>query len=443
VTDRMNRRSFVRQTSAVGAAVAGLGYFSSSSSAESNSPNEKLDVAIIGVANRGAVNTDNVSSENIVALCDVDERYLGAASEKFPKAKKYFDLREAAELKSIDAVVVSTTDHTHAPAVVLALRAGKHVYCEKPLAHTVEEARAVRETYLANQGRLATQMGTQIHATENYRRVVELVQSGAIGPVREAHVWCDRKSSQDPVPAPSVSVPDYLHWNLWVGPAPARPYSEGFHPLNLMWNRYWDIGNGIIGDMGSHLIDLPYWALNLDFPSSCQAIAPRAQEAIYPTKLSVLWEHPKRGAGPHQQALKLVWYDGHSKPNMLYGVDVSGYGIGILFVGDDGLLLADYGRRTLLPEDKFADFIPPDPMIAKSVGHHREWINAAKSDPSSTLCNFDYSGKLIEHNLLGSIAHRVGRKLTWNHENLRATNVPEAENFIRKEYSMGWKKIIV
>ena len=441
MSSRRSRRQFLQRAAAASLTASGIGYFSSRAVAETESPNEKLDIAIIGVGGRGASNTASVSSENIVALCDIDDRHLAKAGKKYPRARRFHDLRRIADMNDVDAVVVSTTDHTHAPASILAMRTGKHVYCEKPLAHTVHEARTMRETYLKNKSRLATQMGTQIHATTHYRRVVELVQSGAIGAVREAHVWCNRKSRQSAPPSGSRPVPDHVHWDLWVGPAQFRSFQEGYHPGNLTWNRYWDIGNGILGDMGSHLIDLPYWALSLQFPSTCQAIAPAAHPVIYPTKLTVIWEHPRRGDGPHEQALKLVWYDGHAKPDKLLGVDVSGYGIGVLFVGDDGLLLADYGRRSLLPEGKFKGFEAPKPWIPDSRGHHREWIHAAKNDPPVTLCNFDYSGKLIEHNLLGTVSHRVGKKLVWDAENLRAKNSPEAGRFVRKTYRKGWDDI--
>jgi len=443
MSNEQSRREFLTRTTTVGAAAAGFGYFSSRAVAESKSPGEKLDIAIFGVGGRGASNMNNVSSENIVALCDIDERNLAKAAERFPRARRFHDLRRIADLDDVDAVVVSTTDHTHAAASVLAMRTGKHVYCEKPLAHTVHEARTMREVYRKNRGKIATQMGTQIHANENYRRVVELVQTGAIGAVREAHVWCNRQSSQNPPPSGSRDVPGHLHWDLWIGPAPFRSFQEGYHPGNLTWNRYWDIGNGILGDMGSHLIDLPYWALDLQFPSTCQAIAPPAHPVIYPTKLTVIWEHARRGDGPHEQAVKLVWYDGHAKPNKLYGVDTSGFGIGILFVGDDGLLLADYGRRSLLPEGRFEGFEVPKPFLPKSAGHHREWILAAKGDPTATLCNFDYAGKLIENNLLGTVSHRVGKKLEWDAEKLCATNAPEAARFIRKTYRKGWDDIFL
>ena len=192
------------------------------------------------------------------------------------------DFRDVVDRPDIDGVVISSPDHTHAIAAVMAMRAGKHVYCEKPLAHTVAEARAVRETYLANRAKLATQMGTQIHATDNYRRVVEWVQSGAIGAVREAHVWCNRKSSQSPAPSGSLPTPEHLNWDLWVGPAPYRPYDKGYHPGNLTWNRYWDIGNGIIGDMGSHLIDLPYWGSRFTVSVNVSSVLARSRSSYLP-----------------------------------------------------------------------------------------------------------------------------------------------------------------
>ena len=317
---------------------------------------------------------------------------------------------------------------------------GLHVYCEKPLGHCVYEARLMRETYvkMKKEKGIATQMGTQIHATDNYRRVVELVQSGAIGNVTEAHVWCNRKSSQKEPPSKDIPTPAYLNWDLWLGPAPYRPYRKGYMPGNLTWNRYWDFGNGIIGDMGSHLIDLPYWALDLRHPTTCEADAPKAHPVIYPTKLKVTWEHAKRGDGPHEQACKVIWYDGNSKPSSLLGVNVSKFGIGCLFVGDKGMLLADYGKRILLPEEKFKGFTAPEPTIPKSRGHHAEWIHACKTG-EPTLCNFEYSGRLIEHNLLGAVAHRVGKKLTYDANTGSCPNAPEAAQFIKKKYRKGWE----
>ena len=433
MSKRTTRREMLQDSVLMGVGVGVA--VSSGSQAAQRSANEKLNIGIIGSQGRGGSNTKSVSSENIVALCDVDAARLGKAAQQYPKARKYEDWRKLVEQKDIDAVVVSTTDHTHAPACVWAMNRGMSVYCEKPLTHSVYEARAMQDTYKKNEHKLATQMGTQIHATDNYRRVVELVQSGAIGPVREAHVWCGRKGLVDGErPKEQPPVPENLNWDLWLGPAPFRPYHPAYMPGCTTWEQWWDFGNGCLGDMGSHLIDLPFWALKLRDPLTVEAEGAPLRSETYPEWLKVHWEHPARGDMP---ALKLHWYDGIQRPKSPPGHDLNKWGIGVLFVGEKGQLLADYGKRILLPEDKFKDFKPPEPSIPPSLGHHREWIHAAKTG-EPTLCNFDYSGKLIENNLLGAVAFRVGKKLTWDPNTLKATNCPEADQFIRPKYREGW-----
>jgi len=310
---------------------------------------------------------------------------------------------------------------------------GKHVYCEKPLGHTVEEARIMGDTY--RKTKVTTQMGTQIHATANYRRVVELIQSGAIGAVKEAHVWCSRSIRQQALPTDTPPVPSGVNWDLWIGPAPYRPYHGSYYPGNLTWNRWWDFGNGVLGDMGSHLIDLPYWALELRHPASAWAEGPPVSEQLNPPQLNCHWEHPATDKRP---ALTVHWYQHNDRPKAPEGVDLTKWGIGVLFVGEKGQLVADYGKRVLLPKEEYADFREPEPWIAPSPGHHKEWILGCKTG-SPTLCNFDYSGALIEHNLLGNVAFRVGERLAWDAENLKATNCPAADKYIRKEYRKGWE----
>jgi len=430
---RTNRRRFLTNAALAGAGIYVAGV---SRAGESPSPNEKLNIGIIGAAGRGGSNTGSVSSENIAALCDVDEGRLAQAAGRYPKAKKYADWRKLVEQKDLDAVVVSTTDHTHAPACVWAMNRGLSVYCEKPLAHDSYEARVMQQKYLANKNKLATQMGTQIHATDNYRRVVELVQSGAIGGVREAHVWCGRQGlSNGERPQDTPPVPPHLNWDLWLGPAPERPYHPRYLPGCTTWEQWWDFGNGCLGDMGSHLIDLPFWALKLRDPLTAEAEGAQLREETYPEWLVVHWEHPARGDMP---PCTLHWYDGIQRPKLeVPGHDVQSWHKGIVFVGEKGMLLADYGKKILVPEEKFKDFKAPEPWIAPSPGHHREWIEGAKTG-SPTLCNFDYSGKLIEHNLLGPAAFRAGKKLTWDPKSLKATNCPEADQYIRREYRKGW-----
>jgi len=430
---RTNRRRFLRNA---GLAGVGLWVGARATTAHGRSPNEKLNIGIIGSSGRGGSNTKSVSSENIVALCDVDEKRMAGEAKKHPNAKTYIDWRKLVDQKDLDAVVVSTTDHTHAPACVWAMNRGLSVYCEKPLAHSPYEARVMQETYLKNKDKLATQMGTQIHATDNYRRLVELVQSGAVGPVREVHVWCGREGLKEGErPTDTPPVPEGLHWDLWLGPTPFRPYHPRYMPGCVTWEQWWDFGNGCLGDMGSHLIDLPFWALKLRDPLTVEAEGTPLRKETYPEWLVVHWEHPARGDMP---PLKLHWYDGIQRPKLqVPGHDIASWHKGIVFVGDDGILLGDYGKKILVPEEKYKDFKAPEPWIEKSLGHHQEWIHAAKTG-APTLCNFDYSGKLVEHNLLGTVAFRVGKKLTWDAQAMKAPGVPEADRYIRPEYREGW-----
>jgi predicted dehydrogenase len=429
MTHRSNRRQFLQQ-----AALAGAGVWVAAGHAptQQRSPNERLNLAIIGVGGRGAANTNSLSSENIVALCDIDDHYLDRAAARFPRARRYNDFRRLFDQSNdIDAVVVSTTEHTHAFATMPALRLNKHVYCEKPLAHCVWEARLVAET--ARRTRVATQMGTQIHASNNYRRVVELVQAGAVGPVRECHVWVARGWGGGDRPRDTSPVPAHLHWDLWLGPAPERPYHPVYFP-GPNWYKWWDFGGGVLPDLGSHWNDLPFWALRLRHPLTIEAEGPPVHPETAPPWLIVRWEFPARADMP---PVRLTWYQGGRKPPQVTGGQVPDWGNGVLFVGARGMLVADYNRNLLLPESEFAGYQRPPQTIPASLGHHREWVQACKTG-SPTLCHFDYSGALTESNLLGNVAYRVGRRLEWDPVNLRARNCPEADRYIRHEYRQGW-----
>jgi len=402
------------------------------------STTHKLNIAVIGVGGRGEANLNGVKSENIVALSDVHAKTLAKAAERFPKAKTYTDWRKCLEQKDVDAVVCSTTDHTHALVNVWAMNRGMHVYCEKPLANSVHEARVVRETYLRNKGKLATQMGTQIHASDNYRRVVELIRNGAIGTVERADVWVGRPRKTEAY-YPAVSpIPDHIAWDLWIGPSPFHDYNPGYLGNCLSWNHFWDFGTGQLGDMGSHLIDLPYWALNLRFPTSCEAQGKPRHPDSYPRQIKVTWEHP---ANDERPGVKVNWYDGGPTPDMPHkSINREAVaGIGILFTGDKGWLLANYGFRLVFLRSDMTTYYAPTPeeLIPPSLGHHQEWIHACKTG-APTTCNFDYSGALIEHNLLGAVAFRTGEKLAWDAENLQATNCPEAAQYVKKSYRDGW-----
>ena len=432
----MKRRTFLKRSAAAG---AGLVVLRSGILKAGQSPNDKLNIAIIGVGGRGGANMNKVKSENIVALCDVNEKHLAKAANQFPNAKTYADWRKCLEQKDIDAVVCSTTDHTHAFVNVWAMNRGMHVYCEKPLANSVHEARVVRETYLKNKHKLATQMGTQRHASENFRRMVELVRHGAIGAVKEARVWCSRKPKGGNYLPEVKPVPKHFDWDLWIGPSPFHPYNPGYFPGGCLgWNRFWDFGSGQIGDMGSHVMDMAYWALDLRFPTTCKAEGTPVSSDTCPQWLMAEWDHP---ANDWRPAAKVYWYDGGKKPGMPSKVfDRNEMFEGGIYKGDKGYLLCDYGYRILMPsKGDMTHYQSPKPeeLIPPSPGHHKEWLIGCKTG-KPTLCNFDYSGALIEHNLLALAAYRVGRKLDWDARGLRAPNCPEADQYIRKTYRKGW-----
>ena len=429
-----SRRSFL-QTSAAGIA-AGM-YATHVEAAPSRNPLEKLNIGCIGTANRAAADVDGVISENLVAICDVDSRYLELGKKKLTDRKgleprTYVDYREMIDREGdkIDAVTVATTDHHHAPASIRAIRAGKHVYCEKPLTHTVHEARLIAEA--ATEKGVATQLGTQIHAGDNYRRVVEIIQSGAIGDVTDVHVWVGKAWGITKQTGEESAPPDTLNWDIWLGAAPERPYVAGrYHPAQ--WRRYWDFGAGTLGDMGCHYMDLPFWALKLRHPIFCEAEGAEVHPDMAPTGLTVRYKFPARG---DMVACNLTWHDGDRIPREVAGERVPANGV--MFIGTEGKMFADYGRYRLFPSDKFSNFEPPAQTIPKSIGHHQEWIKACK-DGSPTTCNFDYSGALTETVLLGTVAYRAGKPLEWDAKNLTATNFKGAEALINKEYRAGWE----
>jgi predicted dehydrogenase len=394
-------------------------------------PSERLHVGVVGVAGQGGNDMNQVAAAGaeIVALCDVDERRTGPARTRFPKAPFYNDFRKLLDQKGIDAVLVGTPDHTHAVATVAALQSGRHTFCEKPLTHTVHEARVVAET--AARHKRVTQMGTQIHAGENYRRVVELIRTGAIGPVHEVHVWCGKNWGGGNRPRDTPPVPKGLHYDLWLGPAPYRPY----HPVYLpaKWRRWWDFGGGTLADMACHYMDLPFWALELRYPTHVSAEGPPVNAETAPTSLQVRWEFPARGKQP---AVQLTWYDGGKRPAYFAQGKLPRWGDGVLFVGGKGMLLANYGSYKLLPEEQFKGFTPPEPFIPRSIGHYKEWVEACKSQ-GPTTCSFDYSGALSETVLLGTVAYRLGKPFDWDGEKFKASE-PGATDLLRREYRKGW-----
>jgi predicted dehydrogenase len=426
-----SRRGFLKTTGA-GAAAISAGVWSELPAQESNSPNERIKILCVGTANRAAADIDGIQSQEIVGLCDIDSNYLDRAAAKFKDAAKYADYREmiANEADRADAIVVATADHNHAPASIRGINAGLHCYCEKPLTHTIREARLIAEA--AKRKGVATQMGTQIHAGDNYRRVVEIVQSGVIGDVTDVHVWVGKGWGGGDRPDGGELPPANLSWDLWLGPAPERPYVPGrYHPAQ--WRRWWDFGQGTLGDMGCHYMDLPFWALDLRHPIECSAEGPEVHPETCPLGVTVRYKFPARG---ELSPVNLTWYDGDMTPREVAGERVPNSGV--MFIGSEGHMFANYGSYKLFPKDKFKDFQPPEPTIPSSIGHHAEWIKACK-DGSATTCNFDYSGALTESVLLGNVAFRTGKTLQWDGETMTATNCPEAAKYIDKHYREGWE----
>jgi predicted dehydrogenase len=449
MTKRRNRRQFLRHS-----AVAGIGFWVAGglSRGDTKSPLEKVNFACIGIDGKGGSDTDQAGNHgNIVALCDIDDNYLAKKAEKYPKAKKYNDFRKMLDEigKDIDAVTVSTPDHTHAPASIMAMKMKKHVYCQKPLTHTVKEARLMRE--VAKECGVCTQMGNQGSASDGLRDGVELVQAGIIGDVTEAHVWTNRpiwpqapKVMKRPAPA---EPPRHVHWDEWLGPAPERPYAPGYHPF--AWRGWWDFGTGALGDMACHTANLAFRALELGHPTSVIAECGDLNPETYPRWATVVLQFPARGSKP---PVKFFWYEGQflgtknlPPRDLFHGNDPPGSGS--LLVGTKGILYSpdDYGERfILLPRKEFEGYQKPPKRLPRNGGGDdgmkAEWVEAIKANkPSIAYSNFDFAGMMTEAILLGNIAIRLpGRKLDWDGPGLKFTNVPEANQYVHFEYRKGW-----
>lgn len=429
-TFRCDRRAFLKTSTA---ALAACGVSVPAFGQEKN-PNSKLNLACIGVSGRAAASVSGVQSENIIALCDVFAKNLEPRKQQFPSAKFYADFRVMYDElgDKIDAVTVGTPDHTHAVGSIFGMKRGIHCYCEKPLCHDVYEV--TRMMKVAREKKLVTQMGTQIHAEPNYRRVVEHVQSGLIGEVKEVHVWCGKAWGGLKLPTDVQAVPEGLDWDLWLGPVPERPYHSCYVPGG--WRRWWVFGNGTLGDMACHLMDLPFWALGLGYPKTIEASSdvPADPEGA-PAALTVKYVFPQANG----KDLPLTWYDGYDLPKNLKEMGVPEWGMGIVFVGEEGTLVADYSRLMLFPQDKFKEYKKPEQTIPNSIGHYQEWLKAIKENkPENALCRFDYSGPLTISVLLGTVAYRTGKKLDWDSKTMTVPNVPEAAALLKQPRRDGW-----
>jgi predicted dehydrogenase len=449
-SSRIPRRQFVSQAASAALAfsivprhvLGGAGFVP---------PSETLNFAGIGVGGMGGgdINVLSKLGTNVVALCDVDEARAGAF-KAFPKARRYKDFRELIDREAahIDAVTVGTPDHIHAVATMAAIRAGKHVYCQKPLTHTLHECRVVTEA--ARQAGVATQMGNQGHATEGARLTNEWIQAGVIGEVREVHVWSDRAGrlwkQGIPRPTETVAVPPTLDWNLWLGPIRERPYHPSYCPV--LWRGWWDFGTGAMGDMGCHIIDHPVWALNLGAPTHVESRTTldgsfladnQPNLETYPVAALIYYDFPARGALP---PVRMTWYEGGLMPPAPAGMP-EGERLpdnGVLYVGSKGHMYhsSHGGMPQLLPRELQEEAARVPKTMPRSAGHYKEWVAACKGGPAA-VSNFDYAGPMTEIALLGVLSLRApGRRLAWDAANQKIANAPELNQYLHTEYRSGY-----
>jgi len=426
-----NRRDVLKTSLALGTGF----YLGLSPRARGASANEKLNVACIGVGGQGGANVNGVSGENVVAVCDVDEKRAGKNFTRFPGAKQYQDFRKMLDEmdKSIDAVVVSTPDHTHFHPARQAMLMGKHLYCEKPLAHSAWEVRELNE--IAARMKVATQLGNQRHAFSGMRRTVEAVQAGVVGRIKEVYCFMGGSRGMPAVPTDFPPVPAHLNWDLWLGPAKARPYSPAYCPYN--WRFWWDFGTGETGNWGCHILDVPYWALKLKYPTRVDLDEVPAPADIDPQRtpkgMLTRLDYP---AEEGHDALPLHWWHGGPKKEVFekHGAPEDM----ILFVGEKGTISAGFNAHKARMYDG-SEPQKPEETIPPSPGFHREWIDACKGGPPAT-CNFvDYTGPLAEAVLLANAAFRAGGGFDWDAKAFKATGNPKADDYIFPDFREGWK----
>ena len=442
----MNRRSFLKSTTLAAAAaplvITGCKVFGHAA------PSNKLNLALIGTWGRGEAHFDALATQNVVALCDVNEEHLAFGLKQFPRAKTYVDWRKLLDdhkSLGLDGVIICSLDHTHAFVTNWALNRGLHVYCEKPLANTIEEARTVRANYLKNKTKLATQVGTQRHAFPNFNRVRELIRDGVIGELKAAYAWGNRQLRKPGYLPAAGSPPSTLHYDLWLGPAPLHPYNpeyfSGKSGANcLHWNMYWDFGNGQVGDMGSHTMDLAWNAIDAGLPTTAEAKGDPFNPEVSPVELEMHFEHPANNwRGP----IRVSWYQGGAMPGSPKPyIDLKKIDHGAMFKGAKGFVVADFTSRLILPFGDESDltYYKPrtkDQVLPKPDHFQKEWFDACKGN-LKTSCNFDYAGVMIEQLLLGLVAYRAGKKIEYDGTAGRVTNLLEANQFLSRQYREGW-----
>jgi predicted dehydrogenase len=436
-----SRRSFLTSTALTGTSLA----FPWVSVRNVLGANSRLNIAAIGAGGKGGVDIGYCAEENVVALCDVDTRNAAGSFKKFPKARIYEDFRVLLEKENhhIDAVTISTPDHTHAHPAILAMRSGKHVYCQKPMTHTVEEARML--TQIARETGVVTQMGNQGHSQSHSRRLVELIRAGVLGEVRQAHVWTDRPIWPQGLTRPKNSqpAPDTMNWDLWLGPAPKRPYHASYAPFN--WRGWWDFGTGALGDMGCHNMDLAFFSLDLRDPIEISGSGEGGTSESPPKASRVHWKFP---ANDTRGPVEMTWYDGGRKPDPSLVRLKTLPGNGCILMGTkDTLYVPSYwGAGSFLSGATMEDHNKVEASLPRWPGgdqdndkaHHHEWIAACKGE-AKALSDFDYAGPMTESVLLGNVALRTRHTIQWDAKQMQVTNDPHANQYIRKHYRKGWE----
>jgi len=456
MTRRATRRQFLQQTSAAAAGFWVAGGLTPR--AYSRDANDAINIAFVGVGGMGGGNLNHISrcpGVNVVALCDIDGKTLDKAAGEHAKAEKYSDYRKMMEeVKNIDAVVVSTPDHNHAMASLMAMKLGKHCYCEKPLTYSVHEARAMRK--VSAEKKLITQMGNRGTASDGFRTNVEVVRAGTVGPITEVHVWTNRPiwpQGMKERPKAENEPPKHLNWDCWIGPAQERPYAGPLEPgkrgpyHDFNWRGWIDFGTGALGDMACHTANMAFMGLKLGYPTSVVAEGDNVNNETYPSRMTATYQFPERGEG--FPAVKWVWYDGKidGKGNLppaelLKGIDKPS-GSGSLLIGKKGKIYSpsDYGSEIVVldHDGKKMDYTKPEKTLDRAQGqnHYLEWVLGMQGK-SKTLSNFDYAAFLTEVVVLGNVALRVGKKIEWDGEGMKATNCPEAAQFVTREYRKGW-----
>lgn len=441
MSNKITRRDFVKAAT-LGVAVA----YTGPAIAAPGSANEKLNIAMVGVGGQGAFSYENVRHENIVAIADVDSVRAGAPFARLKPEQRFTDYRKMLDKlqNEIDAVVVATPDHSHFHPAYMVMDLGKPLYLEKPMAHNIWEVRKLTE--LAAQKGLATQLGMQRHTKDNMHRVSELIQAGAIGEVTEVHSWINSDRGMVPRQTEPQVVPDTLDYDLWLGPVEYKPYDSKITPYG--WRFWWDFGTGESGNWGCHILDIPFDALGLDYPTHVSATGPAPDAEMTTQALHAIYDFPAKG---DRKALKLHWYQAKGGPEILKELGLPGKGKNNLFIGTKGMLLCGFDERTLLQksadgkwetrltEENAMGFDVPAKTIPDSPGFHKEWLHACKGGSTPPTCNFSYSGPLSETVLLGNVAYRSQTSFDWDYKTMTCVNAPAAQSLIKPTYKKGWE----